>query len=192
MKLPLVLMIAALAGFAPSAPQAPRLEFGTKEFNRFIFFAVLEGLYEDGVPEATVTRILERRANEGFYVHFVYACPICGPTVDAFRAYSRRQDFHYGWKQPDSAYLGGPLPPDLLQALENPDVSTFRNGLERLVQRFLNRRMDLLRFTPDDRKSVHAAMQTGRKQGMAGLPKFNPEMKKCPSCEAGVGATAPK
>ncbi|HEY1490271.1 MAG TPA: hypothetical protein VGF90_04455, partial [Verrucomicrobiae bacterium] len=49
---------------------------------RFIFYAVLEGCYEDGIATTNVDQILLMNTNVGF-VHFVYACPICTPTIHA-------------------------------------------------------------------------------------------------------------
>lgn len=181
--------LAALAGFAPAAPQQGRIAVRTREFNRFIFFAVLEGLYEDGVPKEVVDRILQK---EQRYLHFVYACPICTPVVEAFRAFSMRGQYHYSWKDEDGAYLGHALPEDLLKTLKDPSTDVFREGMQKLIQRFLRRRMDLLRFTPEDRKAFSEAMEMGRKDGMSNLPAGNPDLKKCPSCEAGVGSTTQK
>ena len=64
----------------------------TKDFNdnyRFIFYAVLEGCYEDGLATTNVDQILLMNTNVGF-VHFVYACPICLPTIHALQAYRSR------------------------------------------------------------------------------------------------------
>ena len=190
MKIHLIaLALAAVAGLAPAAPQQGRIAVKTREFNRFIFFAVLEGLYEDGVPKEVVDRILQKGDR---YTHFVYACPICTPVVEAFRAFSMRGEYHYSWKDEDGAYLGRTLPEELLKTLKDPSIEVFRDGMEKLIRRFLRRRMDLLRFTADDRNAFSEAMEMGRKEGMSSLPASNPGLKKCPSCEAGVGSTTQK
>ena len=73
-------MALLLLAFAPGSwPKEPS-QFD--EVHRFIFYAVLEGLYDDGVSNGDVDRILLKGEKE-YYFHFVYACPVCTPTIDA-------------------------------------------------------------------------------------------------------------
>jgi hypothetical protein len=51
----------ACALAATAAPDCDRTKaLGPRDLNRFLFFAVLEGLVVDGVPDETVARILEQ------------------------------------------------------------------------------------------------------------------------------------
>ena len=127
MKLQRIAALAlGLVGMAPARPPIDAVQCGSREFNRFLFFAVLEGLYEDGVSQPVVDRILERDKPPGRYANFVYSCPICSPVVDAFRAFSRRHESHTGWKDADSAYLGSSIPGEIARSLADPDVEVFR------------------------------------------------------------------
>ena len=54
--------------------------------HKFIFFAVLEGLYEDGVKE----KALQAMLGTSLHDNFVYACPICMPVYQALEVYKTR------------------------------------------------------------------------------------------------------
>ena len=63
------------------------------EFRQFIFFAVVEGLYEDGVSSETVDLIIPYN---DFYEHFIYGCSMCMPTYDALTLYRGRDSSSVG------------------------------------------------------------------------------------------------
>src|SRR6266852_2074566 len=66
-----------------------------------VFFAVLEGLYTDGVSNADVDAILAtdpKTKQPRFEEHFVSQCPLCHPAFDAFVLYRARQDFSQQFK----------------------------------------------------------------------------------------------
>ena len=95
---PLILSIAALP-FRPMGPALQQPDGADRkhladEFDRMIFYAVLEGLYEDGVSNEAVDIVLLKDPTSGSYAHFVYGCPICAPTIDAFRMYRARPQFY--------------------------------------------------------------------------------------------------
>src|SRR5688572_10638658 len=61
---------------------------------QLIFFAVLEGLYRDGVINGDVDLIIPpgEGGKPAFDQEtFVYACPLCHPAFEAFRLYRQRQ-----------------------------------------------------------------------------------------------------
>src|SRR5262245_43577757 len=86
-KLPIA-VCASLMTFAPGTPPA-RGEEGAYDAHRFIFYAVLEGCFEDGLATEDAAQILLRKENEP-YAHFVYACPVCTPTIHALEVYRSR------------------------------------------------------------------------------------------------------
>ena len=55
---------------------------------------MLEGCYEDGIATTNIDQILLMNTNVG-YVHFVYACPICTPTIHALEAYRSRPKLYF-------------------------------------------------------------------------------------------------
>jgi hypothetical protein len=55
----------------------------------FVFHAVLEGLYTDGVSNEVVDKILK----PNFLANFVDKCPLCHPAYQAFLLYRDRKVF---------------------------------------------------------------------------------------------------
>jgi hypothetical protein len=53
----------------------------------FVFHAVLEGLYTDGVSNEVVDKILK----PDLLANFVHQCPLCHPAYQAFLLYRDRQ-----------------------------------------------------------------------------------------------------
>jgi hypothetical protein len=177
-------MLAAVLVLPPAPRQEPAQD--RPEFDRFLFFAVLEGLMEDGVSDEAVRRILETDP-KGAYVNFVYSCPVCHPVVEAFRVYGKRHDWYHGRK--GDPYLGKALPGDLAAALASPERSKVRGGLQKLVTRYVEGHLKRLRLTQEEASRRRAAIEDGRKKGMGMLQLLPvPEMKECPSCEGAFAA----
>lgn len=62
---------------------------------RVVFFAVLEGLYNDGISNDIVDVILGKdKAAKGVKQFFVFRCKLCHAVYDAFAAYRARPNFH--------------------------------------------------------------------------------------------------
>ena len=61
------------------------------EAQKFIFYSVLEGLYEDGVSTEDVERILMKREKE-YHFHFNFSCPVCMGSIWAFESYRNRPE----------------------------------------------------------------------------------------------------
>ena len=72
-------IVAPLAAVPLRAAEEARRN-GHDETTRFIFYSVLEGLYEDGLSKEDVAQILMKREKETYF-HFIYACPVCNPTI---------------------------------------------------------------------------------------------------------------
>src|SRR3954465_7841787 len=62
---------------------------------RLVFFAVLQGLYEDGVSDEVVNSIVpaDKKGREKMRHSFVLDCPLCQPTYEAFCVYQSRPRF---------------------------------------------------------------------------------------------------
>ena len=72
------------------------LEWQKEEMCQFVFFAVLEGLYRDGIQNEIVDAIIgdkiEKKENK-VKTHFVFRCKLCHATYEAFRTYRNRPAF---------------------------------------------------------------------------------------------------
>lgn len=167
-----VLALAAVEGAKVPAP-APE-----PNLNRVLFFATLEGLCEEGVPDAAVQAVLEKDG-EGRYRHFVYACPVCSPVVEGFRAYALRRDFYYGRK-------GDPL------LAKEGDGKAFvadpAAALHDFVERCVARQVASRRLTEKEASELKMAITIGMKKGNSLLPSSGGfAHKSCPSCDGGSG-----
>lgn len=187
---------ASFAPFAAARPggeacrQAALDEAVAKDGRRELFFAVLEGLYADGVSEAAVDRVLANDPESGLPVNFVKGCPICMPAYDAFRAYRAR---------PASSYkveLGEGLAPEIEARLVGGTADERFATSGKLVQGWIERYFDARRLTPDERAAWARVMKGWREKGMAQLenlrglekPGVFAARKSCSMCDAANAA----
>ncbi|HEY7862057.1 MAG TPA: hypothetical protein VIE39_00255 [Thermoanaerobaculia bacterium] len=156
-----------------------------------IFFAVLEGLYRDGVSNEAVDRILLCDPESGRYLHFVYACPICTPALDALRTYRNRAPFSGKKRFRDT--FGPGLPPATIEALASEDIQVRLFAIESLMRSWVSRRLDGMRLTPEERAQWTRDFELGRKMGMSRLPSSasvpgRELVTTCAFCDAATGA----
>ena len=142
---------------------------------RLIYYSVLEGAFEDGLGNADVDRILLRGPGGQGFMHFIYACPLCMPTINALQTYRQRAPI-FGYKingnqEAENTYGPG-LSAELRVQLRDPDQATRLAVINQLVKHWVERRLAAQRLTPDERKAVQAQLEAGRKQGMEVLKRF--------------------
>jgi hypothetical protein len=168
--------------------------FGDAERTKTIFFGVLEGLYESGLSNEAVDLILADDPQTRRPANFVWACPVCMPAYEAFRVYRTRPEFTTvkGGGDTFGAGLDGPS----MDTLRSADVAARQKAIESLVQRWIGRRLERMRFTESELAEWRQDMELRRKKGMALLQSYQQEgamgsyasMKTCPFCEAANGA----
>lgn len=158
---PLAFLVVAAAfvsslGFAaPDEPKAAdakapasRLSPPTQEWRsdpacQLVFFAVLEGLYTDGVPDEVVDLIVPPKAEReaGVQRCFVFRCPLCHAAYEAFVLYQNRQGFN-GSNEKRSTFGTG-FDKSLAEALKSdkPQERVFAMG--RLIRPWIEKRMNM-------------------------------------------------
>jgi len=137
---------------------------------QLVFYAVLEGLYEDGVSTDDVNRILAvdpRTRQPQFHEHFVDACPLCAPAFDAFVLYRSRPRFHCRKDSADT--FGSGLDPILAKKLRSDGKADQLEAIQTMVNRWVIRRLEGMRLTKDEREQWTAVIEEGRRQGMGRL-----------------------
>ena len=181
------------ADVTQSHPPAARGTWVESRASQIVFFAVLEGLYRDGVTNADVDLIIPPGTNGRPTFdpeHFVYACPLCHPAYEAFRLYRRREEF-YGFKGRVDT-LGTGLDDATRQHLQSIDAVERRKAIEDLISRWVGERLDMMRLTADERTLITQEMEKGRKQGMGGLKQASANSSQsrtnCPICDGSFGA----
>lgn len=112
---------------------------------RLVFFATLEGLYGDGVPNEVVDLVLGEpsKASDGVKRCFVFRCELCHAVYDAFALYRRRPAFHGG----DRDTFGDWKPdPDLLKRLRSEEAQVRVFAMGALVQPWIRRKLLTLKL----------------------------------------------
>ena len=198
----LLSMFCASFAAVPLRATEPVRENQIDETSRFIFYSVLEGLYEDGLSKEDVAQILMKREKETYF-HFIYACPVCGATIWALQAYQGRPEDFYGLKRPGSTFGQG-LPPELREQLYSKDATKRLTAINSLVKSWMERRMTTLRLSAEERKALVERLEQKRQEGMKVLESFRKkqhgenfgveqaapaylDLTECAVCNAAVG-----
>ena len=157
------------------------------ELRKTIFFAVLEGLYREGVSDSTVDELLKLDAETGRPVYFVYGCPICIPVYDALSVYRTRPVFYRdkGRRRDFSTTK------DLEKSLSVADRTERALGLQKMVFRMLESRLKSQRLTAEERTAWDQLLDAASDEGgklLENYPEQAAWMKSCPSCSGATGA----
>ena len=163
--------------------------------SQLVFFAVLEGLYRDGVKNDDVDLIIPpgREGKPTFdKEHFVYACPLCHPAYEAFCLYRQRENF-FGLKLAADTFGPG-LTQSVTAKLRSRDADQRHKVIEELISRWVSQRLEMMRLTDAEREAITREMEQGRKQGMGALKQLAPigqasqTRTNCPICDGSFGA----
>jgi hypothetical protein len=160
------------------------------DYEQELFFAVLEGLYVDGVSNEAVDAILAEDPVSGRPANFVWACPICMPAYEALRVYRARPAFVTKKLVVDT--FGPGIDPAVLARLTRGDLASRQSAIMELVQSWTARRLDSMRLTDAERDGWRLEMEMRRKKGMEMLYSYRDgpnagsyaQMKACPFCDA--------
>ena len=185
---------------APAAP-APATDDAWFEsaWGQLVFFAVLEGLYTDGVQPEAVRAVLGGHELETTL--FVPACPLCTPALVAFETYAARGPLHVkAWDangRPLDTFGPG-LPDDVVARLQSPDRAERLAALQPLIATWITRRLDFGRATDAEREELRHWMEDGRKRGMNQLGALRRSLDaaaaaswpRCATCDGSVDGCA--
>ena len=144
---------------AGAAAQAPRID--ELQLERLVFLAVLEGAFVDGLGDDELTVLLRRDDGADFH-DFIYACPICMPTVHALQVYQARPAL-YGRKSGNT--FGRGLPRELRRQLHSADPEVRLAAVSALVDRWIGRRLRVMRLTGAELQRWHDAIAAGHERG---------------------------
>lgn len=179
-----ILMLALLVGLAApaaagddSAPQDPELD-------GFVYSAVLEGLSTQGLPDATVDRLLAVDP-EGRPVSFIPGCPICMPSMRAFRDWRARPD----------RSAASPASPERVAALSQDDDLGRTSALARLVRELVSRRIATAGWSESEAEAWSGRFEAAAREGQRQLVAWQAKgvatyraMWSCMICDAATRA----
>jgi hypothetical protein len=188
----LLSIAAAFLAIGQGQVTAPAAAFKVtdSDMQKLVFFAVLEGLYSDGVDNVAVDIILgvdPKTKLPRMEENFVYACPLCLPAYDAFVLYRSRVPF-YGRKSGGDTFGPG-LDGIVLTKLKSTKKADRLEAIRMLVDRWVNRRLELMRLSAEERKAWTTQIEAGRQQGMKVLQgdSRKADWKGCAFCDGAAG-----
>jgi hypothetical protein len=179
---------------SPTNPSAP-IDWPQTRASQLVFFAVLEGLYRDGVTNSDVDLIIppgdagKSRFDKEI---FVYACPLCHPAFEAMRLYRQRERI-FGLKAAVDTFGAG-LDEATRKQLRSPSAEERRQAVEWLISRWVGQRLEMMRLTNAEREEITGEIEKGRKQGMNGLKQavqsgqVSQSRTNCAICDGSFGA----
>ncbi|MEI6535826.1 MAG: hypothetical protein WCN98_10835 [Verrucomicrobiaceae bacterium] len=157
-------LLLGIAGLASAAPEAgsPESTDGKKSsviwqndpLCQFVFFAVLEGLYRDGVQNEVIDLLIgEPEKEKGAKIKscFVFRCELCHATYEAFRAYRSRPVFQSADNQ---TTFGKGIDPSIIIKLKSEDAGTRVYAMGGLVRPWITRRIEETRKTDEEKKAM--------------------------------------
>ncbi|MEM9481910.1 MAG: hypothetical protein AAGA58_19845 [Verrucomicrobiota bacterium] len=155
-------------------PHPPAKTYG--ETHRFVFFAVLEGCFNDGLTQEEIDLIIPLRPEkEGFRnitTNMVLTCPLCSPAFDAFRLYADRLMFISGiTKKEGYNTFGQGLPEAVRIELAKPGLPC-RDAIQGLLRKWIEERIERSSLTEIETKSLRKELEQMRKDGEAALLRF--------------------
>lgn len=171
--------------------------------SQMVFFAVLEGLYTDGVSNETVDLIIPRNPITGkqdLTEHFVDQCPLCAPALEAFRLYRMRQNFSEikledrNLEDRNTFGSGSGIGANLVERLKSNNKLERLETIQGLIDSWVNRRLNLMHLTPEERSKWSQKIEARRKEGMKKLfalkekGKYQDWGKFCAICDGTAGA----
>ncbi len=149
-----------------------------------IFFAVLEGLYTDGVSTEAVEQIIPKG---DFREHFVYCCPLCHPAYEAFRLYRERHEFH-GLKVSVSNFGHG-LSAKVMDQLKSGDRKVRLEVIQSLIRTWILRYLSSQKLADAERQKIEQQLIEGQKKGLMALQNSQDPtwpIKGCAICDGCV------
>ena len=186
LRLPLIIALSVVTIAAAETPANKPPHEQIDETARFIFYSVLEGLYEDGLSTEDVAQILMKKEKQAYF-HFIYSCPICNATIWALEAYRERPKQFYGLKLGGSTFGPG-LSDAQHKQLYSDDSQERLTAINALVQTWMDRRMKNMQLSKKDRANLLESLEKKRKEGMDALESFR---RKAHGPSFGVAEAAP-
>ena len=172
----LIVALCQLSSADPPKAQAPSSEpakappdWKEDPVCKMVFFAVLEGLYEDGVSTEAAASVVGRAKDGKAEIRrtFVFQCPLCHPVYEAFRAYQQRPAF-----RDKGDTFGKGIDAKLEAGLRSEDLLTRQRALQELVQRWVERRLNGMGLSPEQKSDWARRLKERSGEGNARLDQL--------------------
>jgi len=121
---------------------------------QFVFFAVLEGLYQDGIQDEVVDLVIGKSGDQDPNVKrsFVFQCELCHATFEAFVLYRQRQTFN---NSEGKTTFGPGVSESIVENLRSPTTRNRVYAMGSLIRPWIQRRIEAQRLTRDELIELH-------------------------------------
>lgn len=170
---PLVFSVLLFQSTQAEEARKPEGLWFTDATSQFVFFAVLEGLYRDGISTETVELIVPRKDknSEPTMENFIYTCPLCHPAYEAFRIYLCRKPF-YGQKAGSVDTFGAGLPGDMIRNLNSTEGKKKRGVIRQLIAKWVQTRLGSMNLPEKERQDWQARIKKLSDRGTEAMKRF--------------------
>lgn len=179
-------VLVGLAG-GPDGYSTEKKPWMAEKAFRHVFFAVYEGLSNDGVQNEDVELFLhlESKTNKSL---FVTNCPLCEATKQALRTYLKRPG--YGSDGAPQPLFGAGLPDDQRERIRKSPIER-AHVLQSLTKKWVGERLNSLNLSDAERQEILNKISVGVKMGATNLSQQRDKsytVKYCPICDGALGA----
>ena len=132
----------------------------------FVFFAVLEGLYRDGVQNEVVDAILAadvKSVDEQVKHCFVFKCELCHAVYEAFALYRARPAFKN--TEGGRSTFGTGVDEKILEALTGDSARSRVYAMGSLIRPWIQHRVKETRMTPDEQRAMKKKFEMYVREG---------------------------
>lgn len=155
------------AGAGQPASLSPK---GADDVEQAIFFAVLEGLYRDGVDTETARRLTSTDDRTGAPRYFIQSCPLCMPAYNALLVYAARPNFS-GDKQGRTTFGPG-LSAEIRAGLASAEHRARLDAFQSLITAWTADYLGRMRLTPEEHSVWKQWIGDMREKGNAILQSY--------------------
>ena len=138
---------------------------------QFVFFAILEGLYRDGIQDEVVDLVLGETVDLDVKVKhcFVFKCELCHAAYEAFALYKARPAFK---NTEGKTTFGKGAGEGVIKELKSEDTRTRVYAMGNLIRPWIQHRVKETRMTVEEQKVMAEQFREYAREGSKLLSTF--------------------
>ena len=145
---------------------------------RRVFFAVMEGLYRDGISQEIVDLVIGRVESNNLEQAFIFRCKLCHACFEAFAVYQRRPAFNGA--EGKNTIGSREIPKEVIESLRKGGRLEFDNAFATIVQPWVKKELHVMMDSGADRTELLQKFVKLAEEGNALIPGYG----RCQACDA--------